>query len=137
MRHWSFYKFWVYILISRTGTVYVGITGHLARRIQQHKIETIEGFTRRYKVDRLVYYETYTQVMTAIQREKQIKRWRREKKIGLIERTNPRYQDVAEQWGREMRFRGEPLEKTPCCALVTIRILGIFRLRRRMRSDCA
>lgn len=93
--------------------MYVGITGHLARRIQQHKIETIEGFTRRYKVHRLVYYETYTHVMTAIQREKQIKRWRREKKIGLIERTNPRYQDLAEQWGREMRFRGEPLEKTP------------------------
>ena len=113
MRDGSFYKFWVYIIVSRTGTLYVGVTGYLARRIRQHKIESIEGFTKKYKVHRLVYYETYDHVVTAINREKQLKGWRRQKKKALVETTNPRWQDLAEQWGREMRFRGQSLGKTP------------------------
>jgi putative endonuclease len=107
------YKFWVYILTSRTGTLYIGITGYFDRRILQHKMDSIEGFTKKYKVHRLVYYETYDQVERAIGREKQLKGWRREKKIALIEKMNPRWQDLAENWGREMRFRGQPLERTP------------------------
>jgi putative endonuclease len=107
------YKFWVYILVSRTGTLYVGITGYLDRRIMQHKMDSIEGFTNKYKIHRLVYYETYDQVQRALGREKQLKGWRREKKIALIEKMNPRWQDLAESWGREMRFRGEPLQRTP------------------------
>ena len=107
------YQFWVYILTSRTGTLYVGITGYFDRRIQQHKMDSIEGFTKKYKVHRLVYYETYDQVETAIRREKQLKGWRREKKIGLIEKLNPRWQDLAENWGREMRFRGQAIGRTP------------------------
>jgi putative endonuclease len=106
-------QFWVYILSSRTGTLYVGITGHLNRRIMQHKIDTIEGFTAKYKVHRLVYYESFDHAANAISREKQLKHWRREKKIALIENTNPRWQDLAETWGREMRFRGESIVKTP------------------------
>lgn len=90
------YRFWVYILTSRTGTLYVGLTGYLNRRIMQHKIDSIEGFTAKYKVHRLVYYETFDQVANAISREKQLKRWRREKKIALIETTNPRWRDLAE-----------------------------------------
>jgi putative endonuclease len=113
MREGSFYKFWVYIIVSRTGTLYIGVTGYLARRIRQHKIESIEGFTQKYKVHRLVYYETYDHVLTAINREKQLKGWRREKKIALVEKANPRWRDLAEQWGREIRIRGESLWRTP------------------------
>ena len=107
------YKFWVYILVSRTGTLYTGVTGYIDRRISQHKMDSIEGFTKKYKVHRLVYYETFDHVQNAIRREKQLKGWRREKKVVLIEKANPRWQDLAEHWGREMRFRGQPLERTP------------------------
>jgi putative endonuclease len=107
------YKFWVYILVSCSGTLYVGITGYIDRRISQHKMDSIEGFTKKYKIHRLVHYETYRYVQSAISREKQLKGWRREKKIALIEKSNPHWQDLAEHWGREMRFRGQPLERTP------------------------
>jgi putative endonuclease len=111
MRDGSYYEFWVYILTSRTGTLYVGVTGYLDSRITQHKIDSIEGFTQKYKVHRLVYYESYQYVQTAIRREKQLKGWRREKKIALVEKMNPRWQDLAENWGREMRFRGQSLKE--------------------------
>jgi putative endonuclease len=109
------YKFWVYILVSRTGTLYVGVTGYFDRRIAQHKMDSIEGFTSKYKIHRLVYYETYDQMQRAIGREKQLKDWRREKKIArsLTEKVNPRWQDLAENWGREMRFRGQAIGRTP------------------------
>ena len=113
MRDGNYYQFWVYILTSRTGTLYTGVTGYLGDRINQHKIDSIEGFTKKYQVHRLVYYESYEHVMTAIRREKQLKGWRREKKIALIEKMNPRWQDLAENWGREMRFRGQSLQRTP------------------------
>ena len=113
MRDGFNYTFWVYILTSRTGTLYIGITGYIDRRISQHKMDSIEGFTKKYKVHRLVYYETFDYVLNAIRREKQLKGWRREKKIALIEKTNPRWQDLSENWGREMRFRGQSLERTP------------------------
>jgi predicted GIY-YIG superfamily endonuclease len=78
----------------------------------RHKYDSIEGFTKKYQCHRLVYYESYQDVQVAISREKQIKRWRREKKIGLIEKLNPRWQDLAENWGREMRFRGQSLHSS-------------------------
>ena len=107
------YKFWVYIMVSRTGTLYTGITGYFDKRIMQHKMDSIESFTKKYKIHRLVYYEIYDQVQRAISREKQLKGWRREKKIVLVEKMNPRWQDLAENWGREMRFRGQSLQRTP------------------------
>lgn len=113
MRDGFHYKFWVYILTSRTGTLYIGITGYIDRRISQHKMDSIEGFTKKYKIHRLVYYETFDLAPKAIGREKQLKGWRREKKIALIEKSNPRWQDRSENWGREMRFRGQPLKRTP------------------------
>ena len=113
MRDGAFYKFWVYILSSRSGTLYVGLTGFFEKRIHQHKYDTIEGFTRKYQCHRLVYYESYQDVQVAIAREKQLKRWRREKKIVLIEKLNPRWQDLAENWGREMRLRGQSIVRTP------------------------
>ena len=111
MRDGSYYEFWVYILTSRTGTLYVGVTGDIGTRVLQHKIDSFEGFTKKYKVHRLVYYESYEHVMTAIRREKQLKGWRREKKIALIEKVNPRWMDLAENWGRKMRFRGQSLKE--------------------------
>jgi putative endonuclease len=83
------------------------------RRIHQHKYDSIEGFTKKYEVHRLVYYESYQDVHAAIAREKQVKRWRREKKIALIEKMNPRWRDLAESWAQEMRFRGQSLARTP------------------------
>ena len=113
MRDGFHYKFWVYILSSRSGTLYVGITGFFDRRMYQHKYDTIEGFTQKYQCHRLVYYESYQDVQVAIAREEQMKRWRREKKIALIEKLNPRWQDLAENWGREMQFSGQSLGRTP------------------------
>jgi putative endonuclease len=108
-----YYKFWVYILSSRSGTLYGGMTGFFEQHVHQHKYDSIEGFTKKYRCHRLVYYESYQDVEIAIGREKQIKRWRREKKIALIQKLNPRWRDLAENWGREVRFRGEPLGRTP------------------------
>ena len=88
MRDGSYYEFWVYILTSRSGTLYVGVTGYLGTRIMQHKIDSIESFTKKYQVHRLVYYESYEYVQTAIRREKQLKGWRRAKKVALIEKIN-------------------------------------------------
>ena len=113
MRDGFHYKFWVYILSSLSGTLYVGITGFFDRRIHQHKYDSIEGFTKKYQCHRLVYYESYQDVRVAISREKQVKRWPREKKIALIEKMNPRSQDLAENWGREMRFAGQSLGRIP------------------------
>ena len=113
MRDGFHYRFWVYILTSNTGTLYIGLTGFLDKRIHQHKHDTIEGFTKKYQCHRLVYYESFQDVSAAIAREKQIKGWRREKKIGLIEKLNPRWQDLAENWGRELRFPGQSIVETP------------------------
>ena len=107
-----FYKFWVYIVTSRSGTLYVGMTGFFDTRIFQHKSGAFEGFTKKYKCHRLVYYERYDNVYTAKRRELQLKGWRRQKKIALIEKLNPRWQDLAENWGREMLLPGQSLKRT-------------------------
>src|SRR6185437_3258034 len=98
-------------LITSSGfTSLPAVPALLGTRIMQHKIDSIEGFTKKYKVHRLVHYESYDHVMTAIGREKQLKGWRREKKIVLIEKMNPRWQDLAENWRREMLFPGQSLK---------------------------
>src|SRR5256885_3870301 len=107
------HEYWFYIRASLSGTLYTGITGVLFPRVMQHKAGEIEGFTRQYKCNRLVYYESFEDVRMAIAREKQIKRWRRSKKIALIEKMNPRWADLAEHWGQKMLFRGQSMEKTP------------------------
>jgi putative endonuclease len=88
MRDGRFYKFWVYIVCSPTGTLYVGVTGRINVRIQQHKTAALEGFTEQYGCKRLVYYESYDYFSIAERREKQLKGWRRAKKIALIEKIN-------------------------------------------------
>jgi putative endonuclease len=113
VRDGSIYKFWVYVLSSNSGTLYIGVTGYLARRVHQHKIDSIEGFTEKYQIHRLVYYEAFDHIVKAISREKQLKGWRRQKKMALVETTNPRWRDLAQQWGREMRLLGQSLGRTP------------------------
>jgi putative endonuclease len=85
----------VYILASRRhGTLYVGVTSDLPRRVWEHKTDVVEGFSRRYQVHMLVYFEMHETIVGAIAREKQIKKWSRLKKIRLIESTNPRWKDL-------------------------------------------
>lgn len=87
-------QFAVYIMASRSKTLYVGVTSNLPWRVQQHKKGLLSAFTRRYNVTRLVHYEPQPDALTAIRREKQIKGWRREKKLSLIESTNPDWADL-------------------------------------------
>ena len=88
----------VYILANkRNGTLYVGVTSNLLRRVQQHKNNSIEGFTRRYGVHRLVWYESHETMESAITREKNIKSWKRAWKLALIEKDNPAWRDLLEE----------------------------------------
>jgi putative endonuclease len=88
------HNYYVYILCSTNQVLYVGMTNDLVRRVAQHKRGAFPGFTKRYNVDRLVYFEHTHHVDAAIAREKQIKKWVREKKVALIEAQNPEWVDL-------------------------------------------
>jgi putative endonuclease len=88
----------MYIMASESGTLYVGFTNGLEYRVFQHKNELIEGFTKRYQCHKLVYFEEHDYALNAIEREKQIKRWRREKKESLIRTINPSWKDLSVGW---------------------------------------
>ena len=103
------HKYWTYIVASRTGTLYIGMTNNLYVRVAQHKKREIEDFSSKYHCNRLVYWESFDEVAKAINREKQLEGWRRSKKIALVESINPRWEDLAEKWGAEMAFAGEPI----------------------------
>jgi len=103
------FEFWIYILASTTGTLYVGMTNNLMVRVTQHKSGEIEGFAKKYNCTRLVYFEKFDNIFKTIAREKQLKGWRRSKKVALIERMNPRWEDLAEKWGSKILFSGEKL----------------------------
>jgi putative endonuclease len=94
----------VYILASKSRRLYVGVTGSLMARTLQHKSHEA-GFTGRYNIDRLVYFETFRYVNNAIARETEIKAWRREKKIALIAANNPIWEDLAADWGKPVAMR--------------------------------
>ena len=86
---------YVYILANRKdGTLYVGVTSVLVQRVYQHKVGAVDGFTKRYGIDRLVYFEPFGDIQLAIAREKQIKTWKRSWKIELIEKNNPDWTDL-------------------------------------------
>jgi putative endonuclease len=87
--------YFVNILSSDRGVLYVGVTSDLAGRLAQHQQGLVEGFTSRHNVHRLVYFEQTADVRSAIEREKQIKAWRREKKLALVRQTNPRFEDLS------------------------------------------
>ena len=86
--------YFVYILSSKSKTLYVGFTDILARRIYEHKLSLIDGFTKKYNVNRLVYYEAHPNLTSAVKREKQLKNWHREWKINLIESINKDWKDL-------------------------------------------
>ena len=91
-------QYYVYIMTNRSGTLYTGVTGNLERRVYQHKNRLARGFTSRYAIDRLVYFECTTDVRSAIAREKQIKGWLRARKIALIESVNRDWKDLSAGW---------------------------------------
>ena len=88
----------VYLLCSRTRRLYIGVTNDLKRRVYEHKAGLIPGFTAKYRINRLVYFEQTANIGAAIQREKEIKGWSREKKIRLVESTNLGWIDLAADW---------------------------------------
>jgi len=88
----------VYIMASRSRVLYVGVTNDLARRVNEHKKGLVTGFTSKYNLNRLVYFEVFGDIREAIAREKQIKGWLRAKKIALIESVNPKWNDLSEDW---------------------------------------
>ena len=85
-------------MTNRSKTLYTGVTNDLMRRVYEHKNKLIKGFTRKYNIRKLVYYETTDAIQAAIAREKQIKGWLRRKKIALIESVNPQWEDLSEGW---------------------------------------
>ncbi|MDE0716972.1 MAG: GIY-YIG nuclease family protein [Rhodospirillaceae bacterium] len=88
----------VYMLGSRSGVLYIGVTNDLERCLSEHKSGSVEGFTKKYRVARLLWYECYDRIEDEIGREKQVKNWRREKKARLKERENPDYEDISQEW---------------------------------------
>jgi putative endonuclease len=85
-------------MASASRTLYTGVTNDLTRRVWQHRGKLIEGFTEKYNINRLVYFDVYGEILDAIAREKQIKGWKRAKKVWLIESVNPDWKDLSEGW---------------------------------------
>ena len=106
------HHYFVYILSSKSRRIYTGVTGNLFRRVMQHKRGEIEGFTQRYKINRLVYYREFQYIRDAIRRETTIKGWLRAKKVALIERENPTWEDLADDWGKPLpKLKFSPVEQ--------------------------
>jgi putative endonuclease len=91
-------RYFVYILSSKTKRLYIGVSNDLERRVAQHKRREVEGFTSRYNIDRLVYYEETDDVWAALNREKQLKGWVRIRKVELVSDMNPEWRDLAAEW---------------------------------------
>ena len=132
-------EYYVYIMTNRSHTLYTGVTNNLERRIHEHKMKLVAGFTTRYNITNLVYYETTGDIESAIAREKQIKGWLRRKKIALIESVNPEWRDLSLDWadchseGARLRRATEesierpfaPLRVTQESAQVTRKVLRV------------
>ena len=93
------HRYYVYILTNASRTLYVGVTNNLERRMFEHKNKLVPGFAARYNVTRLAYYEETPSIESAIAREKEVKGWRRSKKVALVESANPRWKDLSLEWG--------------------------------------
>ena len=93
------FMYYVYMLTNKHNTVlYTGVTNNLGRRLYEHKNKVVEGFTKKYNIDKLVYFEQTNDINSAIEREKEIKGWRREKKDQLVNSMNPQWKDLSEEW---------------------------------------
>jgi putative endonuclease len=99
--------YFVYIMTNRSKTLYVGVTNNLISRVRQHKTGIGSGFTTKYKLDRLVYYERFQDIHNAIEREKRIKGWLRIKKIALVVSVNPAWKDLSQEWYERHPFQPE------------------------------
>jgi len=91
-------EYFVYVMTNSSRTLYTGVTNNLIRRVAEHKQGKVKGFTSKYNIKRLVYFESGSEINEALFREKQIKGWLREKKISLIEQENPDWKDLSESW---------------------------------------
>ena len=98
--------YYTYMVASRSRTLYVGMTSGIEKRVFEHKQKLHEGFSATYNCDRLVWFERFSEVDEAISREKQLKRWRREKKVALIEANNPTWVDLSEGWYTREQLEG-------------------------------
>jgi putative endonuclease len=101
-------RYYVYIA-SKSRAIYIGMTGFLMSRMLQHKRSEGGKHTTTYRINRLVYHEVFQHVDTAIRRETEIKKWRREKKIALIEKNNPTWEDLAKDWGKSVPMTFKPV----------------------------
>ena len=101
------HQYWAYIMSSLSGTLYIGMTSDLDLRVWQHKDGTFEGFSKKYQCTRLVYREQFDSVFRAISREKQLKGWRRSKKIALIEKQNPKWEDLYAHLDKQIEASNE------------------------------
>lgn len=97
------HTYYTYIVASRTHVLYIGVTSNIEARMVQHKTKKFEGFTADYNCNRLVWYERYGEVHAAIAREKRLKGWTRAKKLTLIEKLNPTWIDLSEDWGKPLQ----------------------------------
>ena len=91
-------QYYVYLMTNKSGTLYVGMTNNIEKRINKHKNKLIPGFTKKYNITRLVHFETFRDVHSAIAREKAIKGWLRQKKIQLVSENNPEWKDLSKNW---------------------------------------
>ena len=98
-------RYYVYIMSNLSGTLYTGVTKDLFIRVYQHKNKQSEGFTKKYNISRLIYFEEFQYIQAAIVREKQIKSWRRKKKLELIRSKNSKFSDLAETWYEENKSK--------------------------------
>lgn len=107
-------QYYVYIMTNKSGTLYTGVTDDLERRVYEHKQKLLPGFTSKYNITQLVYFEVTQDIEAAISREKQIKGWLRRKKIALIESVNPEWKDLSIGWygEKETLRRSLPLRST-------------------------
>lgn len=90
--------YYVYIMTNKSRTLYISVTNDLMRRVYEHKHRLVKGFTSKYNIQFLIYYESTSSIYSAIEREKQIKSWLRSKKISLINSMNPEWKDLSEEW---------------------------------------
>ena len=100
-------EYYVYIMANHSRTLYTGVTNDLERRVYEHKHKLVEGFTSKYNITNLVWYEAFPDIQQAIEGEKRLKGWRRSKKIAIIERDNPNWEDLSQRWydGRVTEYR--------------------------------
>ncbi len=105
-------QYYVYLMASYRGTLYTGVTNDLTRRVYEHRLKVVDGFTKRYNISKLVHYEATDDVESAIAREKQIKGWLRSKKVALFESLNPYWEDLADAWDRSPPHSPDPSSRS-------------------------